>query len=102
MSAFRWLLPASLGQTVVTPEAEDRLEWPDVYRALRRHANRSGAKSAPSGRMLAGCRRLSMHLDRRGEWFWIITEADHRTTMVLLPEVYGATRSAPPILHCIG
>ena len=102
MSAFRWLLPASLGQTVVTPGAEDRLEWPDVYLALRRHADRSGAKSDRCGRTLAGCRRLSMHLDRRGERFWIITEADHRTTMVLLPEEYGATRSAPPILHCIG
>ena len=102
MSAFRWLLPASLGQTVVTPEAEDRLEWPDVYRALRRHADRSGAKSDPCGRTLAGCRRLSMHLDRRGARFWIITEADHRTTLVLLPEEYGATHHGASILCPIG
>jgi hypothetical protein len=102
MSAFRWLLPASLGQTVVTANAEDRLEWPDVYVALRRHADTGRVESSRSARTLEGCRVLSAYHDRRGERFWVITEADHRTTLVLLPEEYGATRHGASILCPIG
>jgi hypothetical protein len=51
-----------LGQTVITPNALERLTQRDVLGALKRHA--------------------------AGEKFWIITEADRSATTVLMPEDY--------------
>ena len=99
MNAFRWLLPSSLGRTLITDHAEDRLEWPDVYVALRRHAGTGGAESRRFSQPLEGCRVLSAYHDRRGERFWIITEADHSSTMVLLPEEYASARDGVPIVR---
>ena len=95
MNNIQWLLPFSLGQTVLTASAQRQLEVCDIYTALRWHAcARRGKHRLPRCRRqphaaLEGCRVLSACHDRYGKTFWIITEADHSVTRVMLPEEYG-------------
>ena len=84
----------SLGQTVITRHALDRLDPADVYAALQRHAARDWGDCCPEDAqandeaLREGCRLLSVYRDRHGLKFWIITEANRAATTVLLPEDY--------------
>ncbi|HOB98268.1 MAG TPA: hypothetical protein PKM43_05915 [Verrucomicrobiota bacterium] len=94
MEPLETTLPFALGQTVITNNAAERLEPYDVYAALRRHARGDWGELdaedvAENERSLKeGFRLLSAYSDRNGVKFWIITEADHSVTTVLLPEDY--------------
>jgi hypothetical protein len=83
-----------LGQTVITPNARDRLHPEDVPLALGRHATGDWGDVDEADRrenelsLTRGFRLLSVYHDRNGMKFWIITEADRSATTVLLPEDY--------------
>ncbi len=83
-----------LGETVITANALGQVHPSDVCMALQRHAcgdwgDLSAADEAENAFSLKeGFRLLSAYSDRNGTKFWIITEADRRSTTVLLPEDY--------------
>ena len=84
----------SVGRVVITSHALADLHPDDVFDSLVRHtcgdwgilceedweANDLALKSES--------RVLSAYVDRRGQKFWIITEADRSATTVLFPEDY--------------
>ena len=84
----------SLGQTVITANALNRLHPGDVASSLGRHAGRDWGDLCPEDAeenelsLREGFRLLSAYCDRNGTKFWIITEADRSVTTVLLPEDY--------------
>ena len=84
----------SLGQTVITPGAMQCLDADDVCAALRRHARGDWGEVPPEDRaenelsLKEGFRLLSAYSDRKGNKFWVITEADRSATTILLPEEY--------------
>jgi hypothetical protein len=84
----------SLGQTVITPNAQENLDAADVLSALQRHARGDWGDIPAEDRadnersITEGFRLLSAYTDRKGTKFWIITEADRSATTVLLPEDY--------------
>ena len=83
-----------LGRILSTPNALEHLTNVDILRALQRHQagdwgdvdeeDRQANKSA----LITGARLWSVYHSERGLKFWIITEADRRSTTVLLPEDY--------------
>ncbi|MBZ5639221.1 MAG: hypothetical protein LAO51_10780 [Acidobacteriia bacterium] len=83
-----------LGQTVITSNALERLTHGDVLGALRRHAAGDWGDVCEEDRqenelsLREGYRLLSVYHSAAGEKFWIITEADHSATTVLMPEDY--------------
>jgi hypothetical protein len=83
-----------LGQTVITSHALSTLHPADVYAALQRHAAGDWGEVGPEDwaenelSLKEGFRLLSAYHDRNQTKFWIITEADRRSTCVLLPEDY--------------
>ena len=83
-----------LGQTVITPNASDRVHPADVCAALRRHASGDWGELTAEDKaenellLKQGFRLLSAYTDRNGVKFWLITEADRSTTTCLLPEDY--------------
>ena len=83
-----------LGETVITANALGQVHPADVCAALKRHAcgdwgGLSATDEAENALSLKeGFRLLSAYSDRNGTKFWIITEADRRSTTVLLPEDY--------------
>lgn len=84
----------SLGQTVITRNAQDTLDFEDVHVALRRHESLDWGEVCEEDRRINndalkhGLRILSAYRDRNDTKFWIITEADRSYTTVLLPEDY--------------
>lgn len=84
----------SLGQTVITQSALERLDQADIPRALLRHTSGDWGMVPDDDRrendlsVAHGFRVLSAYRDSRGTKFWIITEADRSVTTVLLPEEY--------------
>jgi hypothetical protein len=84
----------TLGQTVITPPALNRLHPADVLIALGRHANGDWGECGEEDwqenelSLEQGFRLMSVYRDRDGTKFWIITEADRSATTVLLPEDY--------------
>ena len=83
-----------LGQTVITPGAQQSLHPEDVFSCLRRHAAGDWGECGPEdwqenefslGKHL---RLFSVYHDRAGTKFWIITEADRSSTTILLPSEY--------------
>jgi hypothetical protein len=82
-----------LGQFYMTDEAR-KLDMEDVLIALRRHHNGDWGelcaddREANENALKIGGRLFSVYHDRKGEKFWIITEADRNTTTVLLPADY--------------
>ena len=84
----------SLGQILITANAQGELNADDVAAAIRRHARGDWGDLPAEDRaenelsLKAGFRLLSVYRDRSQKAFWIITEADRRTTTVLLPEDY--------------
>ena len=87
------LLKFKLGMIVMTRNASDRLNLEDVYHWLNRHAHghwgdcSAEAVAENELALREGYRLLSVYQDSNGEKFWIITEAD-RSTTVLMPEDY--------------
>ena len=78
----------------MTAEALEKLPIEDVSDALGRHAECDwGLLSTPDWDAMneaveTGGRIWSAHSDRNDLTFWIITEADRKTTTVLLPGNY--------------
>ncbi len=83
-----------LGQTVITRAALACLHPADVYQSLQRHARGDWGDCCPDDvaenqrSLRDGFRLFSVYRDRNGEKFYIITDADRRTTTILLPEDY--------------
>jgi len=83
-----------LGQTVITPNAQEKLHPEEVVSALRRHAAGDWGECGPEDwkenqfSLERNLRLFSVYRDRNGVAFWIITEADRTATTVLLPEDY--------------
>lgn len=83
-----------LGRVVATPGALAHLNQEDVLECLRRHASGDWGEVCEDDRkenelsVREGFRVISVYFDRRGEKFWIITEADRSVTTVLLPTEY--------------
>jgi len=86
--------PFTLGQTVITSNAQGKLHPEDVVLGLARHAAGDWGEVNDEDKGLNDQalhdddRLLSAYTDRSGAKFWIITEADRSATTVLLPEDY--------------
>lgn len=84
----------SLGQTVITRNAADKLNPADVVTGMERHVSGEWGELCPEDiaqneRALQREGRLvSVYRDDNGTRFYIITEADRSVTTVLLPEDY--------------
>lgn len=84
----------SLGQTVITSNAQSRLTNADVLTALKRHTARDWGEVCEDDRienelsLREGFRLLSVYHSEAGEKSWSITETDHSVTTVLLPSDY--------------
>lgn len=82
------------GQLVVTPNALTRIHPADVPIALGRHLSGDWGDCCAEDwaenelSLREGFRLFSVHKDRRGVRFWIITEANRSQTTVLVPEDY--------------
>jgi hypothetical protein len=82
-----------LGQTVITANAQARLDPADVAQGLSRHARGDWGDIPPedAGQNEFGLKhgeRLFSAYGKGGNRFWIITERDRSVTTVLLPEDY--------------
>lgn len=84
----------SLGQTVITCAAFERLPTEEVLAALQRHQSGDWGELDDNDRqenersLTEGGRLLSRYRTKDQIIFWIITEADRSVTTVLLPEDY--------------
>jgi len=86
----------ALGQTVITPGAEEALELAGqtAIEFLRRHISGDWGELSDDDRkenelsLEQGFRLLSCYETRKGERLWIITEADRSATTILLPIEY--------------
>lgn len=84
----------TLGRTVITPNALDRVQPADIPSALARHAAGDWGEVGPEDwaandlSVEDGRRILSAYRDALGVKFWVITEADRSVTTILLPEDY--------------
>jgi len=82
-----------LGPVVVTSNASLRLTTEEVLAALRRHAGGDWGNLPPEDTLANetalphGGRLFSAYGQGAGR-FWVITEADHSVTTVLLPADY--------------
>ena len=86
----------ALGEIFITPEADEALQFAGqtATEFLRRHMSGDGGE-LPEADMeyndlsLEKGFQLSSHYETaKGEWIWIITEADRSATSVLLPIEY--------------
>jgi hypothetical protein len=85
-----------LGQTVITPGAEEALEiaGQTATEFLRRHVSGDWGELSDDDvkeneiSLDQGFRLLSRYETSKGERLWIITEADRSATTVLLPIEY--------------
>jgi hypothetical protein len=82
------------GSLYITPNAAKSLNSSDVVAALARHFQQDWGlvedddRVANDRAVVNGARILSAYRDCYGTKFWIITEADRKSTSVLLPEDY--------------
>ena len=78
----------------MTTEALLRIHLGDMSDGLTRHAKGDWGDVCEEDwqdndeSIAEGFRLFSVYHDRKGVKFWIITEADRKTTTVLLPEDY--------------
>ena len=83
-----------IGRVLATPGALDELHKDDMFHAFFRHASGDWGEvdeedwNANENALDDGGRLLSAYTDRKGNRFWIITEADRSSTTILLPEEY--------------
>lgn len=81
-------------KTVITANALNTLAQEDVYHSLERHFSGKWGLvgredwQANEDALIHGLRILSKYIDRRGNYFYIITEADRSMTTVLLVSDY--------------
>ena len=91
-------IKVDLGQTLITSGARDTLHPEDVQLAMRRHARgdwgdcTAADKEANDLALTEGGPLFSVFHDRNDIWFWVITEADHYSTTVILPSEYCTER----------
>ena len=86
----------ALGQTYITPAAEDALmiAGETAIEFLRRHMSCDFGELADDDiqendlSLREGFRVLSAYSTSRGQRLWIITEADRSSTTILLPSEY--------------
>ena len=84
----------ALGRIVATPAALAAIGTAEIFTALKRHAGGDWGivpeedKRENELSLVENSRLISAYLDRNGNSFWIITEADRSSTTVLLPEEY--------------
>ena len=86
----------ALGQTVITPGAVEALQLAGqtAIEFLRRHVAGDWGEISDDDvkenelSLEQGFRLLSRYETRKGERFWIITEADRSATTILLPSEY--------------
>ena len=86
----------ALGQTVITPGAEEALQLAGqtAIEFLRRHMSCDWGELSDEDvkenelSLEQGFRLLSRYQTTKGERFWIITEADRSATTILLPSEY--------------
>jgi len=84
----------SLGEIVVTPGQAGQLHLGEIASAVRRHAGGDwGELDEPDRqvnyqRVEGGGPIASIYKSSSGLKFYVLTEADRRTTTVLLPEEY--------------
>jgi hypothetical protein len=86
----------ALGQTFITPGAEEALEiaGQTAIEFLRRHVTGDWGELSDNDvkenelSLERGLRLLSRYQTTKGERFWIITEADRTATTILLPSEY--------------
>ncbi|NBV25657.1 MAG: hypothetical protein EBS05_27605 [Proteobacteria bacterium] len=83
-----------LGRLVATPGALAAVPADQMLAAVRRHRVGDWGQmtvhdwEANELALTEGCRLLSVYRTHAGLKFWIITEADRSSTVVLLPEDY--------------
>ena len=83
-----------LGRLLITPNAQGKLSETDIQAGLQRHSQRdwgdvdANDRQANNVAVTEGTRILSAYVSENKVRFWIITEADHSATTVLLPEDY--------------
>ena len=83
-----------LGHIVATPNALARLTNEDILRGIQRHQAGDWGDVDEHDRqvndraLVEGTRILSVYHAANGTKFWIITDAGHLVTTVLLPEDY--------------
>lgn len=83
-----------LGSVYATAQAVDELHPEDIQNALSRHAKGDWGDVCKEDwqenelSVNKHLQLLSVYRDRKGTKFWIITEADRSSTMVLMPEDY--------------
>ena len=86
----------ALGRTFITPGAKEALEiaGQTVIEFLRRHESGDWGELPDDDikenelSLEKGFRLLSRYETTKGEWLWIITEADRSSTTILLPSEY--------------
>ncbi|TWT59710.1 hypothetical protein [Rubinisphaera italica] len=82
------------GQIVITPNALAQLPHAEVFTALTRHLTgdwrdcSSEDRQANERALESGGRVFSVYHSADQQRFWIITEADHTLTTVLMPDDY--------------
>ena len=83
-----------LGQIVLTANAVERLAFSSIATALLRHARGDWGEVSETSReenergLQYGMSLLSVYHDWHGIVFWVMTEADRKTSTVLLPADY--------------
>lgn len=83
----------SLGQTVATPNALEKIHPTEILQALSRHSKGDWGDCSEEDKKenefaLDKYLRLFSVYRSKGVKFWIITEADRSATTVLMPEDY--------------
>jgi hypothetical protein len=84
----------SLGQTVITAGAHEKLNYYEVLSALTRHSIGDWGDVCEEDKLSndqaveKGLRILSSYQTKDGTKFWIITEWDRSVTTILLPSEY--------------
>ena len=83
-----------MGRTMATPTALTLLSPADIFLALSRHLRGDWGELSDDDRqenelsLREGFRLLSVYRSSKGIRFWVITEADRSSTLVLMPEDY--------------
>lgn len=83
-----------LGRTVITTNAEGKLDPLSVQKALNRYIKGDWGdipdedRKANEDALRHGDRLMGVYKDVNGVKFWVITEWDRSVTTVLLPEDY--------------
>lgn len=82
------------GRLLCTPNAKNVVGVDEMMAAFYRHRQGDWGEVGPEDwlsndqAVRRGARVFSVYCSRRGQKFWIITEADRSATTILLPEDY--------------